>query len=89
MPLRLWREPAIVILLTTLSLYVSSLCGSAVPAMVASIAVTIGSALYAGAAAGLMSEFALLAVRAATVAESNRVRVLQRMAMEARIKYED
>jgi ABC-2 family transporter len=87
MPLRLWREPAIVILLTTVSLYVSSLCGSAVRAMVASIPVAIGSALYTGAAAGLMREFALLAVRAATVSESNRVRVLQRMAMETRIQY--
>jgi hypothetical protein len=87
MPLRLWREPAMVILLTTLSLYVSSLCGSTVRAMVASIPVAIGSALYTAAAAGLMSEFALLAVRAATVSEPNRVRVLQRMAMEANIRY--
>ena len=55
--------------------------------MVASIPVAIGSALYTGAAAGLMREFALLAVRAATVSESNRVRVLQRMAMETRIQY--
>jgi hypothetical protein len=47
MPLRLWREPRIVILLTTLSLYVSSLCGSAVRAMVASIPVAVLSAMCA------------------------------------------
>ena len=87
MPLRLWREPPVVILLTTLSLYVSSLCGSAVRAMVASIPVVVGSALYTGAAAGLMADIATRAVRAATVSESNRVRVLQRMAMETRMQY--
>ena len=87
MPLRLWREPPVVILLTTLSLYVSSLCGSAVRAMVASIPVVVGSALYTSAAAALTTEIAMRAVRAATVSESNRVRVLQRMAMETRIQY--
>jgi hypothetical protein len=45
MPLRLWREPAIVILLTTLSLYVSSLCGSAVRAIVVAIPVATLSAI--------------------------------------------
>jgi ABC-2 family transporter protein len=87
MPLRLRREPPVVILLTMLSLYVSSLCGSAVRAMVASIPVVVGSALYTGAAAGLVTDIAVRAVRAATVSESNRVRVLQRMAMETRIQY--
>jgi hypothetical protein len=87
MPLRLWREPPFVILLTTLSLYVSSVCGSAVRAMVASIPVVVGSALYTGAAAELMTGIAIRAVRTATVSESNRVRVLQRMAMETRMQY--
>jgi hypothetical protein len=87
MPLRLWREPPAVILLTTVSLYVSSLCGSAVRAMVGSIPVIAASALYAGAAAGLIYEIAFRALQAATVSESNRVRVLRRMAMETRIQY--
>jgi hypothetical protein len=55
--------------------------------MVASIPVVVGSALYTGAAAELMTGIAIRAVRTATVSESNRVRVLQRMAMETRMQY--
>jgi len=58
-----------------------------VRAMVASIPVVVGSALYTGAAAELMTGIAIRAVRTATVSESNRVRVLQRMAMETRMQY--
>lgn len=86
-PVRLWRDLLAVSLLTTLSLYVSSLCGSVVRAMVVSIPVVVGSALYTGAAAELMAGIAIRAVRAATVPESNRVRVLRRMAMERRMQY--
>ena len=45
------------------------------------------SALLASLAEGLVIDIGLRAVRAATVSESNHVRVLQTMAMETRIQY--
>jgi hypothetical protein len=87
LPVRLRSEPVAVILLTTVSLYVSSLCGSGVRAMVASIPVVVGSALYVTTVGGILSDIAYRAVRDATVSESNRVRVLQMIAMQTRTQY--
>ena len=64
--MRLTRElrvaVAAVLLLSTLSLYVSSLSGSAVRAMVTSIPVALGAGLYASATAALVSRIAYRAV---------------------------
>ena len=87
LPLRLWRDLLAVSLLTTLSLYVSSLCGSAVRAMVTSIPVAVGAALYAAETAGLVTDLGYRAIRAATVSETDRVRRLQVMAMQVRSEY--
>ena len=87
MPLWLWRDLLAVSLLTTLSLHVSSLCSSAVRAMVTSIPVAVGAAIYKAAAAGLVTDLGYRAIRAATVSETDRVRRLQVMAMQVRSEY--
>ena len=87
LPLRLWKEPAIVILLTTLSLYVSSLCGSAVRAMVASIPVVVASGLYAVTVSGLVTAIGYRAVGDATASESRGVWIARMTIMQTRVEY--
>ena len=87
LPLRLRIDPAGVVLLTTVSLYVSSLCGSAVRAMVASIPVAVGSVLYVTTVGGMMTDMAYRAIRTATASEPRSVRLAHLMTMQTRSQY--
>jgi hypothetical protein len=87
MPLRLWREPVIVILLTTLSLYVSSLCASAVRAMVVAIPAFVASGLYTHAVGGFVTDIAYRTVRNLNASASRNVRIEQFTSMQTRSEY--
>jgi hypothetical protein len=88
LPARLPRQLMAVVVLSTFSLYVSSLCGSAVRAIVASIPLSFAAMLYGTATRGLVTAMSYRDLAQASAASQNRdARYAALIALQARTEY--